>query len=230
MIRSVCARKGITQPIAVVSSSDPMIQQMLGLANEEGQDLSSRYPWQVLQNESTFLTVATESQGVLTTLAGTGFRYILNEIMWNRDLRRPVFGPLQPYQWQQLRAQNITGPWNQFRIRGNAVRFIPAPAAGQTIAFEWISKFWATGAGGDAGNWAADADTGLLDEDIMTLGVLWRWLKSKGLSYAEEYTQYERLVADAMARDSGKPVLNMNGANLGYSAGIFVPLSGWVGH
>lgn len=230
MIQQVCLRKGLTKPAGVVSSSDQMILQLLALANEEGQDLSARHPWQALQNESTFTTVATESQGTIVTLAGAGFRYVLNDTMWNRDLRRPVFGPLVPYQWQQLKAQNITGPWNQFRIRGGNVLFIPAPVAGQTIAFEWISKYWATGVGGDASSWAADADTSYLDEEIMTQGILWRWNQAKGLDYAEDYNKYERLIADAAARDSARPVLNLNGVNMGYPAGVFVPLSGWVGH
>ena len=230
MVQAVCTRRGLPKPNSVVGSSDPQIIQMLAIAQEEGQDLANRYPWQVLQNESTFTTVATESQGAIATLAGNGFKYVMNDIMWNRSLRRPVFGPLLPYQWQQLKAQNITGPWNQFRIRGGNVLFIPAPAAGQTIYFEWLSKYWATGTGGDASGWVADADTSYLDEDIMTLGILWRWDEYKGLDYAEAKNKYELQVADAMARDAGKPVLNMNGGNIGYPAGVFVPLGGWTGH
>lgn len=227
MIQQVCLRKGINKPTTVSGSTDPQITQLMAIANEEGQDLSSRYQWQALQHESTFLTVATEIQGAITTLAGAGFRYIYNDIMWNRDLRRPVFGPLEPYQWQQLKAQNMTGPWNQFRMRGDNVLFIPAPAAGQTIAFEWISKYWATGAGGDAACWMADADTSYLSEEIMTAGILWRWEQSKGIEYAEDYNKYERLVADAMVRDGGKPQLNLNGGNIGYAPGIMIATGSW---
>lgn len=231
MVQQVCMRKGINRPAGAIGSSDPQIIQMVAIANEEGQDLSARYPWEALQNESTFLTVATESQGVLATLASTtnpeNFRYVMNNIMWNRDLRRPVFGPLTPQQWQQLKAQNITGPWNQYRVRGGEVLFIPAPAAGQTIAFEWLSRAWVDGVSTNTSSWQADADVGLLDEEIMTQGVLWRWEASKGLEYAEDYNKYERLVADAMARDGSKPVLNLNGGNVGYPAGTWVPIGSW---
>lgn len=227
MVQRVCGRRGLPVPTAVYSSVDPIIVQMLALANEEAQDLANRYPWQALQTESTFTTVATESQGAITTLAGAGFKYVLNDTMWNRDLRRPVFGPLVPYQWQQLKAQQITGPWNQFRIRNGNVLFIPAPAAGQTIALEWVTKYWM---GGTSDVWTADTDTAYLDEDIMALGLMWRWNQMKGLEYAEDQEKYEKRVADAMARDAGKPVLNMNGGNIGYPAGVFVPNGGWVGH
>jgi hypothetical protein len=229
MTQQVCRRIGITAPVSVSSSSDPQIIQLMAIANEEGQDLSARYPWQSLQNESTFVTVAAESQGAITTLAGSGFRYILNDIMWDRTLLVPVSGPLNPQDWQGLKARNITGPYSQFRIRGGLVRFIPTPVAGNTIAFEWISKNWVTvtALATTSATWTADADTGLLDEEIMTQGVIWRWKAAKGLEYAEDYNKYERLVADQMARDGGKPRLNLGGGMSNFPAGVFVPSGSW---
>ena len=219
---------GITPPASVSGSTDPQILQLMALANEEGQDLSARYPWQNLRQESTFSTVAAESQGSITTLAGSDFRYILNDIMWNRSLLRPVFGPLGPQNWQALKARNVTGPFQQFIMRGNTVRFIPIPPAGQTVAFEWISKNWVTlAAGGTSSTWAADADTGLLDEEIMTQGIIWRWKEAKGLAYAEDYNKYERLVNDQMARDGGKGRLNLGGSVNDFPVGILVPIGNW---
>ncbi len=228
-ITQVCRRIGITAPSSVSSSSDLQIIQLMALANEEGQDLSTRYPWQNLRQESTFSTVAAEDQGSITSLAGTDFRYILNDIMWNRSLLRPIFGPVQPYEWQNLKARNITGPWGQFIMRGNHIRIIPIPVAGNTIAFEWISKNWVsvTASSTTSATWTADADTGLLDEEVMAQGILWRWKAAKGLEYAEDYAKYERLVADLMARDGGKALLNMEGCNYDLPVGILVPIGNW---
>lgn len=229
MMAQVCRRIGVTAPSAIYASTDLQIIQLVALANEEGQDLSSRYPWQALQNESTFTTSATESQGAITTLAGSDFRYVLNDIMWNRSLLVPVYGPITPQQWQQLKAQSVTGPYAQFRIRANAVRFIPTPTAGQTVAFEWISKNWVTVASpaGTSATWTADADTGLLAEEVMAAGILWRWKAAKGTEYAEDFAKYERLVVDAMARDGGKQKLSLGGGENGFPAGTFVPIGSW---
>lgn len=228
MVTQVCRRIGITAPSAVAASTDLQIIQLVAIANEEGQDLSSRYPWQALQNESTFTTVATESQGAITTLAGADFRYIMNDIMWDRTLLRPILGPLNPQDWQTLKAQNVTGPFVQFRIRGGLLRFLPAPSAGDTIAFEWLSKNWVTVLlGGTSATWTADGDTGLIPEEIMTEGIIWRWKAAKGLDYAEDFNKYERLVVDAMARDGGKRMLNLNGGPEGYPPAILVPAGSW---
>ncbi len=230
MTQQVCRRIGITAPTSVSSSSDPQIIQLMGIANEEGQDLSARYPWQALIQESTFTTVATEAQGAITTLAGTSFRYILNDIMWDRTLLRPVFGPVTPSDWQNLKARSLTGPFSQFRIRGGSLKFIPVPVAGDTIAFEWVTKNWVTVASDSStsSTWTADADTGLLDEEIMAMGIIWRWKAAKGLDYSEDYAKYERLVADQMGRDGGKARLNLNGGGDGdYPAGTLVPIGSW---
>lgn len=227
-IQRVCRRIGITAPATVSGSSDPQIIQLMEIANEEGQDLSARYPWQSLQQESTFATVATESQGTITALAGADFRYILNDIMWNRSLLRPVFGPLVPTDWQALKARNVTGPFTQFRMRGNQVLFIPVPVVGNNIYFEWISKNWVTVlAGGTSANWTADGDTALIDEEIMRFGIIWRWKAAKGLSYAEDFEKYENLVNDQMARDAGKARLNLGGSMNEFPAGVLVPIGSW---
>ena len=99
-LTQVCSRIGITAPTSMSSSSDPQILQLIALANEEGQELAALYPWQAITIEKTFLTVATEIQGTVAALAGTDFKYILNSIMWDRTLLRPVLGPLMPSQWQ----------------------------------------------------------------------------------------------------------------------------------
>lgn len=229
VIQRACSRIGIAAPIAAVSSTDVKVQQLLALSNEEGEELSASYPWQALRNEATFTTVATESQGLITAIAGAGFRYIINNTIWNRSLRRPVFGPLTPPQWQQLKAQSMQGPFNQFVIRGNAVLFTPAPAAGNSCYFEWMSRAWCASSDGSTSSsfWVADTDVALLDEDIMVMGLIWRWKAAKGLDYAEDFNKYERRKTDAQARDGGKPTLDLNGTDMDIFPGVIVPAGFW---
>jgi hypothetical protein len=58
--------------------------------------------------------------------------------------------------------------------------------------------------------WAADTDTGILSEEVMTLGVIWRFLKAKGFDYSEPFRTYEMAKARAENKDGGgKRRLNM---------------------
>lgn len=207
LIQGACRRLNISAPSAVIGNTDQQIIQILNIANEEGEDLAQRYRWQRLVNESTFSSVASESQGAITTLAGTDFGWICNDTVWNRTRNRRMF-PLTNVEWQRLKSNSITGPDEYFIIRGNTFRVIPTMTASHTVAFEWVSKNWCQSSGGTGQSaWAADTDTGVLDETLMRVGVIWRWKKWKGLEYAEDFNQYEAALANAAARDGAKPRL-----------------------
>ena len=136
LVQDASRRIGLPVPNAVLSSTSDNVQQLAGLANEEGQELAARYNWQALTKEASFTTVAAEVQGSLATLTGPDFGWILNETIWNRSQRRPIFGPKSPANWQMLKASFMNGPWIQYRFRGNQLLFLPTPAAGQACFFE----------------------------------------------------------------------------------------------
>lgn len=232
IVQAVAVRVGITKPTAAASSLDTNIQQVIAFVNEDGQELAARYGWQELTKEATFLTVPVETQGNILTLTGVDFGWVLNETMWDRTTRRPVYGPKMAAEWQQLKAQLMQGPWWQYRIRGNQVLFIPPPATGDSIFFEWVSKYWCTTQGSVVGTKSAmslDTDFGILDERLLTLGALWRYKASKRLAYSEDFDKAEAAIADAMGRNASKPRLNLAGAQTDIYPGVLVPSGNW-GH
>lgn len=227
IVQTACKRMGLPVPAAVIGSADPQVMQLQALLEEEGQELSERYEWQELRSEATFTTVAQEAQ---TTLAVTcpGLKYIVNDTIWNRDLRRPIFGPLSAQRWQQLKALNFVGPWNQYQIRAGTINFIPAPTAGQTCAFYYQSRNWVNLNGGGTGeDFGSDADTIVFDAAIVVMGLIWRWKMAKGLPYQEDFNKYERRVIDAMAANGAKDVLNTGDVRFDLFPGILVPAGSW---
>ena len=213
IIQAASTRIGILKPAAAVSAADLQTLQMVALSEEEGQEQADRYTWEVLQIETIFTTVAVQSQGVIQTLA-PGFNYIVNDTIWNRTLRRPIYGPKSEQDWQQSVAMQINGPFNAFRIQNDNLNFYPLPVAGQTCSFEYMSKNWIqTSIGGTSAFWTNDADMPLIDDQLMILGTIWRWKQAKGLDYSEDFAKYEKRILDAMGRNAGKPVLSTGGQN-----------------
>jgi hypothetical protein len=210
-------------PNAAYTSSDLQVQQLVELANEEGQEQASRYQWQALQREATFTTVAAELQTSLAAIT-TGFGWIVNDTIWNRTLRRPVYGPDSLQDWQQQKAIQIAGPFNRYRIIANNIRFYPVPAAGQDCYFEYITNQW-TAAGGT--EYQSDTDTSLLDDTTMILGTIWRWKQAKGMTYAEDFAKYERRIAELLQRDAVKPTLSMTGTMYDVVPLVVVPSGTW---
>lgn len=226
IIQTVCRRIGILAPNAAVGSTDQQIIQLLAISEEEGQEQATRYQWESLQQEATFTTVATQIQTTLAAVT-TGFNYIVNDTIWNRTLRRPVYGPKSQQDWQQDKAMQLNGPFNSFRIINDVINFYPNPVAGQSCYFEYMSENWVTTGGLSSPVWVLDADTPKIDDQLIVLGTIWRWKQAKGLDYAEDFAKYERRIQDTMGRDAGKATLSMDGAKWEIQPAILVPRGNW---
>ena len=205
---------GVPSPSTVVGSTDTTNIQLLAAANREGKNLVAGYDWQTLIKEEAHTTLAAESQGDMSTIA-TDFLRFSNDTMWNRTTDRKYYGPLNNAQWQRLKASVSSGITNYFRIRGNALLFHPAPPAGESVFFEYIGKNWVitSGSSANATSFAADANTTVLDEDLITLGVIWRFLKQKGLPYDNQFQEYRLKLSEKQSKDGAKQIIRMAGPN-----------------
>lgn len=209
IVKNVCKRVGLVAPVAAIASTDDNIVRIIELANEEGEELAFEYAWQVLTTEATHTTVATESQGSILTIAGADFGWIANDTLFNRTNNRPIV-PVDDAAWQRMKANSVTGPYSNVRIRGNNLIAIPVPTAGHTWAFEWVSKNWCESSTGTKQSaWAADTDVGRLDETLIKMGVVWRFKQSQGLEYAEDFNKYQRRLQNSLARDGAKPRVHL---------------------
>lgn len=231
IIQSVCKRTGVPSPTAVIGNTDVQIMQLLTLLEESGDDLARRGSWPALTFEATHTTTAAENQGAMTTIASNGFNYIKNQTIWDRTDRLPVLGPVDGQDWQALKAVVVTGPRYQFRIRGGNLLVNPAPSAGHTWAFEYVTKNWILGANLTTykSSFTLDTDTVLLPEPLIVLGLRWQWMREKGLEYSELFRSYEMQLKDAFGREGGKPILHQDNLHSTYpQPGIFVPSGNWT--
>ncbi len=200
---------GFAYPNAVITSNDPQIKALLALLNKEGKALARRFNWQALVKEATFTTLATEIQGALTTIA-PNCKYILNDTIWNRSLTMPIYGSLTAQDWSLQKGGVGIGIFPQYRLKGGNICFVQTPTAGQSCAFEYQSTLWTTNGSTFSSSFTADTDTSLLDEELLSLGLLWRWRASKGFDYAEDFAEYERAVNDAFSRDVPRQIIELS--------------------
>ena len=120
---------GIPRPAAVISSSDPVVRRLLGLANLEGQELAKRTPWQALTAETSLTTV----NGTAAYNLPSDFGRIIEGSIYNRTQTRPVIGPITPQKWQQLKSTTTASIWDAFRIRGSQILVHPTATLGDEI-------------------------------------------------------------------------------------------------
>ena len=231
IVKEHCRRTGLTVPQIVATSQDEQLLQIMGLLNETLDDLVTRRQWTELQREKVFTSVVGENQGKLSTLADGGFQWILNDTIFDRTRRLPVFGPRGAEYWQQVKAMPFTGPYYQYRLVGGELHILPEMPAGHTMAFEYVSAWPVI----DALNvlqpyktwFTADDDTTVFPDRLLLAGLRWAWKREKGLRYTEDFRTYESQVAQYAGHNATAGVLSMNGECGTIQPGIFVPSGNW---
>lgn len=211
IVTKACSRLSLAVPTSVISNTNAQVVQLLELAQEEGKNLASRAMWKALTAEKTFTTTAAAVQA---SSVPSDFDYIIPDTMFNRSTRRRVDGPISAEEWQVLQSAIVGRVFAAFRFRGSDILITPTPAAGETVAYEYISKNWCQTSGGTKqAAWAADTNTALIDEELHIQGLVWRFLKMRGMDHQDAFRDYTQNVMQAIMREGGRPRIYLDGVN-----------------
>ena len=197
LCQNACDEVGLDEPTAIATSSDITAKRCLRYANRTGRELVRKnHPDLIF--EHTFATVASQ-EGY--SLPGD-YDHFVPFTWWNRTTKRRLY-PISAKEWQDYQSGTIVTSINdRFRIRGKSSPFIvfPTPTSVETFSFEYVSEnFCEKSDGTDQSEWLADTDTGLVDEELFELGVIWRLLNRLGMPYAEEKAEYQRVLDNHLA-------------------------------
>lgn len=200
-------------PSSVVGNRNLTAVQSLRLANAEGRSLAAKHNWSVLRVTTTITTVANDADYALPA----DFDRFEDNTWWDETNSWMLIGPVTPQNWQALKSGIIAdGVRRYFRISGGEFVVHPTPTVnGDTLVYQYISRNWCASSGGTGqSEFLADADVGILDEELLKRGLMWRFLKARGKPYAEEYEDYRDLRDKAIARDGGSAILRMDSAGI----------------
>jgi hypothetical protein len=187
-------------PTAAVSNTDPNIQKLVYYAKQGGRECLERANWVNLDIAG---TVTGDGTSTLFQLPQDWIRFSPSDksprgaLVSNKYPLRPLRGPVNTEDLNQLKAFPPQIIWPVWRIIGGALEIWPALSAGELVTFNYFGKFWISNAARTVSRpgWAADDDFSLIDEDLITKGAIWRWKASNGLQYAEEFRGYENSLA-----------------------------------
>lgn len=170
---------------------------------------------------------ATETDGTVvwqnTGLANAyplpaGFSNMLDQTGWNRTTRLPLGGPVNAQQWQYLKGRQQGIVFNVlFRPDDDTIRIYPDtnPPGLQTIAFEYITRFWVSTVGSqevtDADVPTKSTDIIFFDPLLMTRRLKLDWLSAKGFDTSAARDDYEDILELVKNADGAAPLLNLRG-------------------
>lgn len=201
--QAVADEVSVDRPVAVVGSALPTAQKLLRYANKAGTALMKKVAWQVLRKERAFTSIASETQ---TGILPSDFDRFCPETFWNRSAQELISGPVSSTEWQSKKASGYSGP-PKFAYRGGDVLVIPALGAGSSLAFEYVSKNWCQSNDSvPQAAWAADTDTGIIDEELIIRGTKFVYLTDEGLPNGQagnDFDDYFNMLLTNDQPDSG---------------------------
>ena len=201
-----------------MGNNDQTAVLLLSAASKAGRSLARKRNgnngWVILQKEHAFNTVS----GTADYAMPADFDRLIQDTLWDRTNFWEMRGPLTPAQWQVYKSSilgNSITLRQRYRIRNSSnvkvFSIDPTPTSGDNLVFEYVSKNWCQNSSGTGqADWAADNDTGLIDEYLIELDAEWRVLKRMGMAYEEEMDEAEREIAQALASDGGSTKLTLD--------------------
>jgi hypothetical protein len=207
---------GFDVPGSFYGSTNATATQIVAICNREGKTLEKEIRWAELVTEHTFVTVASTA----TYAMPSDFRAFGPMSQWDRTNSWRLNGPVPSLVWQWLKSGiSVASGMNKwFMVRGAYLTIYPTPTVSdETIAFDYYSKSWVTKQvdSSNVAAWTADNDTSRINEDLITMGVKWRFLQAKGMPYEPEYREYES-VKESLKEDNG----GRGSINLGRGSGV----------
>lgn len=214
--QNACKAVPLVAPSAIIGSSDATASLVLSCARRAGKALALAYDWPEMIFENTITTVS----GTASYAPPAGFKSFMDGTVWDRANYWQMRGGLSARAWQIFKS-SIFGSGlvlpRRWRMKENPstkqleVYIDPTPTAnGDMLVYEYRSAYWCRSSGGTAqADWAADTDTGILDEYMLELETTWRLLSRSGLAYAEERQEAKDYAATVFAGEVGAGDLSL---------------------
>ena len=213
VVRTAASEMGLDSPSSAFTPAEELTGSQLGaLYNLTGEMLVKRRVWRNLLREHNFVSIA----GVGEYPIPADFARPVSQTEWDRTNLWPMIGPQTPQQWQWLKSGVLsTGPRERFRLVGNVMEIWPVPEASATpfpveFSYFYISKWWAnTSAGQAIPKATSDDDTSVFDDRLMISGIKLRFFQAKGFDTTSYAADFQANLDDALAQDSGAPILSL---------------------
>lgn len=207
------------KPTSVFVTTDPFAAELLLAAKETAESLVKEdHDWRALTQLATcvgdaittafpFATVAPDWDRMIKSAKLHSLRFRNATFRWARDLD----------EWLFINDNLLVGSPGNAVILGDSMQIFPPMPVDDTARFYYISNRYARKADGTPqSSFTADTDTFALPENLLRLGIIWRWRADKRLEYSEDLKNYEIAKATAMGKDTGSQAIVVGRQRIGH--------------
>ncbi len=224
VIQDACAQGlGLEVPDEVFASTDRSMIEMQRIANEMARRITDSYDWQDLCKIETITGDGSTTANDLPS----DYRRMLKEAkVWSSSLETSLSHIQSLDKWLELDVQSFDFVINAWTIYGGQMHIKPALASAVTAKYFYVRNTIVTAS--DASlktTFTLDDDVFALNEDLLKLGIIWRWKEYKKLDYAEDLADYEELKERLIIADKGSKQIRVGRPRLPSNVSIAYPVS-----
>lgn len=195
------------RPSVFFSSQQKFEQEIVDLINVVATDICKYHDWQALTK--------------INTMTGDG---VTEEFDLPSDYdRQLLYSEVQDntnWLWGYTHVSDINTFISQrylsfatnpgiWIIYGNKMNFLPAPQSGSQAVYPYVSLNYGVNSGSQAiPSFSSDDDNFVIrgGEQLLTLGLIWRWRENKKLDATGDYESFKLALEQLAARDKGSNV------------------------
>lgn len=190
------------------SSTNQFEMELRDLANKVAKELVRKNDWNVLTK---FYSVSGNGTDMALPLPDDYSRMLkkgdVHSANWNTWIYTPAYDLDQFIDFQNGLSIAQPGVWV---ILNNEMNIWPVLSPADSAQFYYITRNIVRDANGAVQQtFTSDSDAFLLDEDLITLGVIWNWRAQKRMEYAEDLATYELALAEITGADKGSKILTV---------------------
>jgi hypothetical protein len=202
--KSAATRLSQQQPTSLFATTDTFSVEIADLANETAVAIAKAHDWQALTK---LATLTGDGSEIAFPLPDDYDRMLLKAKVHSIRFRTAVFRAARDLdEWLFFNDYLTTGTPGNWVILGGQMQIFPAMPVDETARFYYMSNQIVSGA---KTSFTLDADTFVLPERLLTLGLIWRWRSQKGMEYAEHLSNYEIALSEEISRDKGSHVITV---------------------
>lgn len=211
IVQGASLRCGMATPVVAFSNPDPTVQQFVAYSQDAGDEYAERWTWRALKKPHTATPQQFVGDGTTVIFPmPSDWARLSPSVVLTSSIHPTLilYGPINEddlLRFKQLPLTPLPPVWRLFSdLTGNPqIEFYPAPALGEIISYVYGTKIWILDDDQNPQtNWTSDGCTSMIPERLIRLGTIWKWKKSKGLDYSEEFRLAE-MSFDRLAGQEG---------------------------
>lgn len=201
VLQAAAPRIGLSVPSAVFSATSKDAIDLQEIAKDTADMIARAHPWQKF---STIKTHAGDGSTEDFNLADDYSWMPDDGDIWSTAQRRPLTKVQSQNDWLGMVLIGTSLVTNAWIIYGGQLHIRHALSASDTAKYFYQSNFSvAPATGANKAAFTLDTDSFRLDEQLLKLGVIYKWKEMKELPYAQHMDNYEDLKEKLIARDKG---------------------------